>query len=272
MGPVWQVLAREAGLAAEHLAIGVSTLSKSNYAYNANYFQAFFDLSIGFEHAAKLAIIVEYYLVNNQTFPTNGILKNEYGHDIKILLEKIDKTAESQNKPYRLPCSPIHQGIIQTLSEFAKKTRYYNLDYLTSENYALKSDDPLNAWYNNVIVPILKLHYNKSQRAKHIQNATTIDSMMNGCASVIHHAEDGSFINNVFVASLDATKAEFAIPYSRMYIMQIMRFISLVFSDLSFSAMELSNKEIPYFSEFFAIFNNDDSYFKRRKTWSIYKL
>ena len=53
MGPVFQALAREAGLAAEHLAAGVTSLGKANYAHKGIYFQAFFDLSIGFERAAN---------------------------------------------------------------------------------------------------------------------------------------------------------------------------------------------------------------------------
>lgn len=275
MGPVWQALAREAGLAAEHLAVGVTSLGKANYAHNGIYFQAFFDLSIGFERAAKLAIIIDYYIANNRTFPTNQILKNEYGHDLEALLEKTDQIAESRThngKPNRLPHTPIHKSIIKTLSEFADKSRYYNLDYLTRRNAAAQSDDPLRVWFENVIVPILNHHYTKHQKDKHINNARIIDGMLNDFALVRFHAEDGSALDTAFNASLQTAQTEFAKPFSRMYVMQIMRFLSFLLSDLSHDAMKKGFEDIPYLSDFFRIFFNDDKYFKNRKTWSIYKL
>ena len=55
--PTWLALAREAGLAAEHIGIGATALGRANYAQEAYYAQAFFALSVGFERAAKLEII-----------------------------------------------------------------------------------------------------------------------------------------------------------------------------------------------------------------------
>jgi hypothetical protein len=95
MSPIWQALCLEAGLAAEHLGSGVTLFSKANYAHNGNYFLAFFDLSIGFERTAKLAVIVDYYIKNSSAFPTNQILKNKYGHNLIALLDETDKIAES---------------------------------------------------------------------------------------------------------------------------------------------------------------------------------
>jgi len=67
MNETWQALAREAGLAAEHLAIGISALGKANYAQHAYYGQAFFALTIGLERAAKLALVVDHALEHNET-------------------------------------------------------------------------------------------------------------------------------------------------------------------------------------------------------------
>lgn len=274
MGPVWQALALEAGLAAEHLAAGVTTLGKANYAHKGLYFQAFFDLSIGFERTAKLAIIIDDYIANNKTFPTNKTLKNKYGHNIVALLEKTDQIAESRihnGKSNRLPCTIIHKGIIKTLSEFADKSRYYNLDYLTSRNnVAAQSDDPLKVWYENVIVPILNRHYTKRQKDKHINNARIIDAMLSDFALVRFHAEDGHALDTAFDASLQTAQTKFAKSFSRMYVMQIMRFLSLLLSDLSYVTVEKGYEDIPYLNDFFGIFFNDDKYFKSRKTWSIY--
>lgn len=40
MNAIWQALAREAGLAAEHLGIGVTAIGKASYAQHARYAQA----------------------------------------------------------------------------------------------------------------------------------------------------------------------------------------------------------------------------------------
>src|SRR5262245_16310650 len=62
MTPIWHAVAREAALAAEHLGSGATILGKANYAHHAHYGQAFFDLTIGIERAAKLAFVVDYAL------------------------------------------------------------------------------------------------------------------------------------------------------------------------------------------------------------------
>ncbi len=62
MNKTWRALAREAGTAAEHLAIGISSLGRANYAQDAYYGQAFFALSIGLERASKLAFVVDHAL------------------------------------------------------------------------------------------------------------------------------------------------------------------------------------------------------------------
>src|SRR4051812_11296822 len=120
----WIALAREAGIAAEHLAIGVTALGKANYAQHAYYGQAFFALSTGFERAAKLALVVDYALEHAGEFPTNERVR-EFGHDLRKLLERVDEIASRREVEYRLPRSGIHDAIVNVLSDFAKNiTRY----------------------------------------------------------------------------------------------------------------------------------------------------
>jgi hypothetical protein len=47
-------------------------------------------------------------------------------------------------------------------------------------------------------------------------------------------------------------------------------FLSLAMNELGHQA-QLAGHEVPYFSEWFGIFNNDDAYFLRRKTWDPYR-
>jgi hypothetical protein len=49
----WHALSREAGLAAEHIAIGATALGRANYAQVAYYAQAFFALPSALREAAS---------------------------------------------------------------------------------------------------------------------------------------------------------------------------------------------------------------------------
>jgi hypothetical protein len=64
LSPEHMLLNREAGIAAELIASGVTLLGRANYAHAGLYGQAFFNLSIGFERAAKLIYIADYAIEN----------------------------------------------------------------------------------------------------------------------------------------------------------------------------------------------------------------
>jgi hypothetical protein len=83
--------------------------------------------------------------------------------------------------------------------------------------------------------------------------------------------ESGDVLNTVYEASMQTAATEFAKPYARMYVLQIARFLGRLLSELGYAAYISQLDTVPYLSEFFAIFNNSDSYFKKRNTWSTYR-
>ncbi len=274
MNETWQALAREAGIAAEHLAIGATTLGKANYAQPAYYGQAFFALTTGLERATKLALIVDHALEHSGTFPQHNMLR-KYGHKLEKLLEQTDEIAKRRglaDAEDRLPRTVIHEGIIKVLSDFADNiTRYYNLNLVTGAPRTAEQDDPIRAWFDLVITPILTAHYNRRYHDKHQRNAQLISELLDDHAMVLYHSERGDALDTVFEASMQTGIIEFARPYARMYVMQIARFLARLFSELTYATYSSRLDTVPHLSEFFAIFNNSDSYFKRRKTWSIYR-
>lgn len=274
MNEHWQALAREAGLAAEHLAIGATSLGKANYAQTAYYGQAFFALTIGFERATKLAFVVDHALEHRGNFPAHGMLR-KYGHNLKKLLEEADEIAERiglDDTKDRLPRTTIHEGIVKVLSDFASNiTRYYNLDLVTGDPRTAQQDDPIRAWFDLVITPILLEHYTDRQYNKHQRNAQSMAEFLDGHTFVYYHSEQGEVLDTVYEASIQTGMTEFARPYARMYVMQIARFLARLLGELSFASYGRGIETIPHMSDFFAIFNNEDSYFKQRKTWSIYR-
>lgn len=270
MNEIFQAIAREAGLAAEHLAIGASALGKSNYAQQSYYYQAFFALSVGFERCAKLTLLIDYTLEHNGSFPSNDIIRR-YGHNIRNLLELTDLIAERRGFKERLPRSLIHNGIIEVLNDFASNiTRYYNIEFITGAPNITQRQDPIQDWFVKVITPIINIHRSPRQQKKHEYNARIVNDLLEPFALVRHHAENGNELNTPYKASLQTATINFAIPYTRMYVLQIARFIGNTLSELGYISMSQQIDTIPYLSDFFAIFNNSNAYFKERKTWSIY--
>lgn len=135
-----EILLKEAGLASSSLEYGLTILRKAELTRKAEYYQAFFQLSIGLERLMKI-IIIENYLGVEKKFPSNSILKG-YGHKLVNLFDATSKLQTGQYIDPRL--NDISNSILNLLSEFAISTRYYNLDVLTQGK--TKSKDPLVVW------------------------------------------------------------------------------------------------------------------------------
>jgi hypothetical protein len=128
------VLNREAAIAAELIANGATLIGRAHYGSPGLYGQAFFDLSLGFERAAKLIYIADYAMDNSGAFPSNKIIKDAIGHDLIQLFSHAEIVAAKRRKgkDYALrPATNIHNSIVEVLSDFARTTRYYNLDLVT---------------------------------------------------------------------------------------------------------------------------------------------
>jgi hypothetical protein len=273
MNSTWRALSREAALAAEHIAIGASAVDKATYGREGVYSQMFFALSVGFERAAKLALVVDHALVNGGTYPDYRSLRG-YGHNLRELLDAADVVAQRRtlDASGRLPRSPIHSAIVEVLSDFATNiTRYYNLDLVTGDPKAASRTDPIQGWFDSVVTPILDAHYTDRQRALDTKRADVADALLGSVSMVRFTSERGDPINDLRSATLHRGGLERAKPYTRMYVMQIARFLSKLLAELGYAGYSVKAASVPHLSEFFAIFNNEDSYLRKRKTWSIYR-
>lgn len=267
----WLALAREASSAAEHLGFGVTALSQANYAYEAYYVQAFFSLSVGFERSGKLAFVIDHAITHDGQFPTGRQLRR-LGHDIGQLIEVMVQIAKRRGVKASVPASPIHLGIVQTLSEFATNvTRYYNLETLAAEEGQELGADPIAMWDERVTALVLEKHYSSARKARDEARAQMIDDMIGPFTFVRHHTETGEAIDSAYAGSLRTAKTEFARRWERLYVLQIVRFIAEVLIALSYHGMD-AGLNMPFLSEFFGIYRNDDAYLRSRRRWSIYKL
>jgi hypothetical protein len=262
-------LLSEAGLATEAIAFGATVLGRADYAHQGYYAQAFFSLSVGLERSGKLALVLDYALDNQGAYPSGQVLRS-YGHDLKRLLTQADAIAQKRGIDAKLPASAIHDGIVSTLSDFATNvTRYYNLEFIAGEPAATSRDSPIASWHKNVTTPVLAKHYGRQRRIRVEERARAIEAMMGSYSSVLHYSETGDPINTVYEGSRRTGERNAVIPWERMYVLQLGRFIGRVLGDLGHIA-QATLSDVPYLSEFFAIFHNSDSYFRSRKVWSIY--
>lgn len=268
MNEVWQALAGEAEMAAEHLGIGATALGRANYAEKGYYSQSFFALSVGFERACKLILVLDHALTSGD-FPSERQVRR-YGHDLSKLLDSADRVAERfQLAESRLPRTPIHQGIVITLSNFATNvTRYYNLDVLTGAPGVEEREDPIVEWVRRVTQPVLERHYTGWAERRHLDNAAAIEAVAGPYMAIRFFTEDGTLIDSAGAASMRTAETEYARRWERMYVLQLARFVGSLLGELGY--LGRASYEIPHLSEYFGIFRNSDRYFRERKTWLIH--
>ncbi len=277
----WQSLSREAQFAAESLAIGVTALGNANYAHTAHYAQMLFSLSMGLERASKLAICLEH-VARYGSFPDHHHIR-KYGHDVQKLLAEVDRIGSVMTGTRANSCLPnteITANIIRVISDFgANLTRYHNIDTLTGRASA-HSYDPIAAWHKDVSQLVLRTHLTERQEAKIKKNACAVSTLLEGIASVDYSREDRAPITDAYTASKLTGLQKFETPYTRMYVLQICRFVATVIIGTSDIARgkylpppSVGNDEtngIPYMLEIFRVYLCDDKTFRSKKKWSTY--
>ncbi|HSI20795.1 MAG TPA: hypothetical protein VLA04_03795 [Verrucomicrobiae bacterium] len=258
----FHALANEAGLAAGHLMAGVTAMSKANYAEKAFYYQAFFSLSTGLERTCKLILICNHFLTNDQTFPTEKVVRS-YGHNLEELVEHVSRLGRVKDLDYPLPSSEIHKEMLRVLSTFATNgTRYYNIDTVLGK--ALNYEDPLADWYKSVVLRCWQDCVRPSVKHTVESNARMVGALLGQFTFIQHTSEEGEPLNEVYEASLRTGIWERSAPYVRLHALQWSRFVGELLSSFSYN-----HADFPVFSEFYGKFYNPDSYLKSRKTWSL---
>lgn len=266
-GSTFQALSNEAMFTKEILGAGATQIRKCNYAKKGVYFQAFTSLSTGLERIGKLCLILDHYIENSGTFPNARFLKNKIGHDLGLLYESskdvISKRSIQLNFFKNLDREP-HQSIVKLLSSFAKGDRYSNIDILIQRNIR---PDPIYEWFELVDLPLFEQRVTKKKKEKIARNARVNSEMLDDVAMVRFRSETGSEISNVEEASFRTGIYESVAPYRQLTVLQIIRYWVEIIWELQYQAMALDKQEIPFFSEIFAPFYNQDSYIRTRKTW-----
>ena len=263
----FKALAKEAEFTKEMLGSGATQIRNADYASKGVYFQAFASLSTGLERIGKLCLMLDHYIDHNRQFPDSSYMKNEICHNIAVIYNKstyiIAKYSISMAFLQHLN-GPIHQAILSVLSEFAVGDRYCNINLLVGGG---RQNDPIASWFKKVDEPLYEACVTQRKKDTIKKNAVAIASILNQHAMVLHTSETGEEITDVEDASEMTGINEAVAPYRQLYVVQVIRYWTELLSSLQYKALETGSQEIPFFSEIFAPFYNDDSYIRARKTW-----
>lgn len=267
MKSYFHILIEEAQFTREILGNAVTRIGKANYSQKGIYFEAFTGLATGLERIGKLCLIVDYYITQNGTFPNENHLKNSIGHDLVKIYSESQLIAKRRNISFSFINNiddPIQLEILKILSSFAKGARYSNIDFLVSSKH---QGDPTKNWHEKVDKRLFDIRVSERKKIAIANNARLMNQMFGQSVGVRFHSESREEINDLERSDYLSEMTEAIKKYRRLYILQIIRYWVELITGLQYSARESGLKDIPWFTEIFAIFYNDDQFFLRRKTF-----
>ena len=271
--PEWHAIRREAQLVRHLLGSGVTGLGKANYADKAGeYYTAFFGLSIGLERLAKLVLVANYAITQNNQMPGKEVLKR-FGHKLVELLKEVENIQAncSLKLDYPRPTTQISNAIVERLDAFAdaRRGRYVNFSTLGDPN--LGKDEPIRKWWDEVAELILAEHYYGKPVQKKVEaRAKVIDSLISPITIVRFTNEKGDALQDVESGSILTGQTAIVQRYGRFYALSVVRWLSDVFSKLSERACYAH--QIDAFSgvwEFFYTYRVNDNFLRTRKIWPL---
>jgi hypothetical protein len=259
---------REAELTKQLLAAGLGSLIKANHMETGLFSHAFFNLSIGLERLLKLIYIIDH--VGQQgDVPTDETMRKKFSHDLEKLHAEARTIRErliTDHHTFRWaqPDPELTVRVIRVLAEFARTARYYNLDYLL--NAKKLSRDPIQAW-NDEVALYLMSDYPARLRRKDEEWAEEAQTLMASHALVRQETEGGLPLQSVSRSILHGRRGEWIQRKATFHCAAVTR--ELVEILLTVSDDVRGYLDTPHFIEYFALYWNDDSYLKGRRTFLL---
>jgi len=266
---IYDALTKEAQFTCEILCAGITQIRKANYARRGIYFQAFTNLSTGYERIGKLCILLDNMMMNNGTEPDAKLFQNELRHNLMRIYENVSNIQQKRNYTLEFIQSldtEKHLKILSVLSGFAKGDRYSNFDMIMGKN---NYQDPIEKWYNEVDLTIYEKMISGKKKTQIEYNARSISFLADPVMMISYTREDGSEIDTVYEGSRSTGVTEAVQPYRQLYTFQIARYFMEVLSALQNDCIEKYDFSIPCFDEIFRVLYNSDNYVKKRKIWKM---
>lgn len=269
MDSTWISISNECSFIKDLLDKGVTEIRKANYSTKGLYFQAFTNLSLGFERVGKICLIIDYAFENRGNFPSHEYLKKDIGHDLKKLYTKSQEIITNRNfsfEYFHKLDSIIHQNVIEILNNFSKGDRYHNIDSILNNS---SKTNPINHWRKRVDDIIWNEKISKSKKDKILTNSEIINYLVGDLTYVNFTGDDDVKIDTVQKGSFETGYFNAVSPIRQLVILQIIRYWHELLSELNYLNLEKYHLSIPYLSEFLKDYYNSDKYLKSRKKWDI---
>lgn len=243
-----KLLLIEGSLTAFSLAEGLDCLRKANVYEKGLYYQSFFSLSIGIERLLKLIIIYDYRVENDGSFPENKVIK-EKGHNLYEMFNIVAPNILEND---------LFNSVIHFLSDFAKTTRYYNLDVLTGRE--IQKLNPLEEW-KNIENMILK-EYNV--KIKTISNRNELINNFNQVADILFLDMNSNLVSNAEYIVNEIEERDTIQGHNVLVFYKIIRLLTSILTDY-----EIRNNLFPCLREYFGYFigNLSDREIRTKKNW-----
>lgn len=139
--PSYALLLREGHLFHSCLSQGMTSIAAADRESPGACYSAFFNLSIGLERLLKVVLIIDHMAKNELRLPDLAVVK-DYGHSLGKLFSAAQAATKQPLFPPQMP-GTIEADILKHLDDFARVSRYHNLDTLSTQ---AKLDDPLATW------------------------------------------------------------------------------------------------------------------------------
>jgi hypothetical protein len=219
----------EAILSANNLAVGLTCLRRYDFSDKGQFFTGLFAYSIGLERILKLILILDHYHLRG-TPPGNDDLR-ALGHHLDGLLEKAREI--NLRRALRADASALADDLVvravAIVSEFARRSRYYNLDVVTGAS--TRGGEPLARWDKEVCAEILRRHHRlTTSQKREIEFARKLKDQPG--IVVAHTADDGSPIWDMENLALHSVASETKQKYSVFYLHQVVEFCITVLEGL----------------------------------------
>jgi hypothetical protein len=211
--------------------------------------------------------MLDYYIKTGGQFPDLKFVKNKIGHDLQIIYTKSKAVVCDYNIEFSFQNNidgSLHQEILKILSAFAKGDRYSNINFLVTQT---RESDPIYYWYTKVDKVLYEQRVSVKKKKTIEFNAEIIDKFMTPLAMVRHTSETRDEINLIKDASFATGMNESVAKYRQLYLLQIIRYWVELLWGLQSLSSKINHEDIPFFSEIFAIFYNEDKYLMTRKTF-----
>ncbi|WP_167352700.1 hypothetical protein [Marinobacter adhaerens] len=262
--PSFLLLQQEGYLISSSLTNGLTELRSAHVHNKGAFYTSLFNLSVGFERLLKAIVIIDHMLNHQLAVPTKKQLQVR-GHNIVDLYDECERIGLNRNSPIlgRPQLDAIDNEFLQLLSDFARVTRYHNLDALSASH---TSPDPL-VRLNQLIVAILAQDVPKSQKDKILKQAGIIVNQIDDITFTLMHGLDQRPLSTSDALSLPGLHEQSA-RFAVLRIIKLLAPLRDLLAEVSHGAYGQGPvPAFPQMQEFLEWLWDDRQYVLRKRKW-----